>query len=524
MKTKRIYLLIITCFIFYEVHSEKTFINNCLNRNHELNSSNELLSTQLILFSKTGINAGNYNYKNRVSNNIMHRSINEGTPMVSFSNEKTLIDTCPGNLTFCDPHDVTKGYTLSGGTPSGGEFYCWEVPSSIPDQLVFSPTTAGKGVHKMTYIYPNISAVDRDSCHFYITVTDTIVPGLIIGPQEICNGIMVGNYSISHLPDSTIQEYIWSITGGWNFSDSTLTSNVNIPFDTSFHGGVLHGKIRNECGIGGESTLQITVKPTIIPIIKNLLDSISQSDNTCKNQHISYAVNADFESYLWKITPAENGKIIGDSTSRMVSVLWNTNSGNTNLTAKVVNNGCPGSGARTVNIGEGVAPDPATIWLFGCNMLVCSDSTATCYQWLQDGQPLDGIVTPPGRYIETRTPTLTSGSKYEVITCSGAPPECQCCNYSLPYYHNLKSGCDETSATMTVIPNPARDKISLLFSPSPIHSGHLLLFNQYGVLVKDDHITSAEIQADISMLPGGLYIVEFLGEKGGKFTSRIIKY
>ncbi|MFZ4523202.1 MAG: T9SS type A sorting domain-containing protein [Bacteroidales bacterium] len=382
----------------------------------------------------------------------------------------------------------------------------------------FDPLKATAGTHEIYHIMNG-----TDTC-FKFSITVKPLPddaGTISGMSRACQGDLQ-RYSVPEIMGA--DSYEWTFTGGGLLNPIQKNPVIDILFEKSFGSGWLKVRGVNKCANGRFSdSTYISVYLSPAPIIKNYPDSVGPSAKICKNQRLDYSVSADFESYLWKISPAENGKIVGDSTSRMISVRWNTNSGNTNLIATVVNNGCAGSGTRMINIGEGIAPDPSTIWLFGCNILVSSDSTATCYQWLQDGQPLDGIVTPPGRYIETLTPTLISGSRYEVITCSGAPTECPCCNYSLPYYHNLKSGCNETMATMVVAPNPARDKIALIFSPTPIYSGRLLLFNQYGVLVKEDQVFSGEIQADISTLPGGLYIVEFLGETGGRFTSRIIK-
>lgn len=423
------------------------------------------------------------------------------SPSMAEANSDTII-SCRDTIVCY----AQSAFQISLCTPSGGHYFGPGVKDTAENTYV--PAWAGIGTHFMTY------KTDTSSCLFRVTVIDLVTASPIAGNRKLCGGGSDQTYQFSS--DTTATIYYWRIPQWGNFMDSTSLPINTIHFDGSFHGGTLQASMLNQCGEGPRSSVQIQVLPKPLPIIKNISDTLSEKDDICKNQHLAYYANGDFDSCKWTV---QGGALIGRDTSRLITVKWGTTSETGTITVTAHKNGCPGSSFRDVILGDGIAPDPSTIWLFGYNMLVCSDSTASSYCWFQDNNVYTGFVSASGRYILPEP--LNKQSYYFVRT--GSNSSCSSCYNDSEPYNFSKTGLDNLVKSLFFAPNPAQDKIELKSTSNIELSGRILMFNRLGALVKEKHITSGDAQIDISLLPAGIYFTEYLSRTGYKLTSKIIK-
>ncbi len=393
-------------------------------------------------------------------------------------------------------------------TPQVGYYFSYDPGIDITTRTDYDPNVAGLGKHEIYHIING-----TDTCYvFTITVKD--LPNdadTISGSRTACYGD-TKRYSV--IPVQNADYYEWSFTGGVLPNPDSTHLFIDIKF---FNSGWLRVRGVNNCAKGNFSySIPITVSERPVPIIKEAKSNLSLPDSICQNSIRTYTVDGNFSSYAW--LPFHGTSPI--LNQKEITVLWDTlptnaadRYGHLCVTVTGLNNTCPGVSCDSIFIKNMTSPEPSTIWQFGCDMLVCSDSTALRYTWYKNGNIFEG---KSGRYI---IDTLNQSS-YTVKTCSDTAGIC--CNISAPY-NKKKSGCDETAATLRVSPNPAHDRIEVKISPANTPAGHILLFNQYGSLVFEQMVTSGDFQIDLSPFPRGLYFLEYLGGNRGKLTSKIIK-
>jgi hypothetical protein len=420
-----------------------------------------------------------------------------------------MADAATDTVVSC--HDTTvclyqSDFQIVVCSPYGGHYFGPGVKDTVENTYV--PFWAGVGKHLVTY------RIGTFTCSFYVTIIDQVNAGSIVGDNKICSEGEEKAYQIPS--DTTARMYYWKIPQWNNFADSTTVPINSIRYDNSFNGGTLQASVRNQCGEGNGSSIQIQVLPTPVPTIKNLSDTLSLVDNICKNQRLSYYAYGDFDSCRWTI---QGGTLISNDTSRLMAVKWGKNTGEGQLGVAVYKNGCSGSSFRNVILGQETAPDPAVIWLFGYNMLVCSDSTAGSYCWFQDNNVYTGVVSASGRYI---LPDPQNKQSTFFVRTSGNP-SCETCYNDSESFSFSKTGFDHLTRVFQIAPNPATNTIELKTGSGIDPEGRFLLYNQHGVLVKEKIIKPGNLRTDISNLPAGLYFVEFISEAGIKLTSRIIK-
>ena len=259
--------------------------------------------------------------------------------------------------------------------PTGGIY--WGSAAILGDQ--FNPISANIGTNLLYHGFLN-GADTTTCCLFTITVADTVYPaGIINGAGEACRGTSE-RYIIPPVANAT--GYLWKFTGSPMADTITSSPAITLLFDNSFSPGMLNARgINNLCTEQGipSDDFYINILGVPLPAIRNAGDTVSLEDNVCKGARVKYYTIEDYKEQLWQV---QNGKINGDNNSRVVTIDWGTAPGIGTLTVTVVNeNGCSGSVIRHANIGNGTSPHPSEIWLFGYNMLVCSDSTVNSYQW-----------------------------------------------------------------------------------------------------------------------------------------------
>lgn len=391
--------------------------------------------------------------------------------------------------------------------PAGGIYY--GSPAILGDQ--FNPIAANIGANQVFHGF--LTGIDTiECCSFVITVVDTVYPaGIINGAGSVCMG-GTEIYSIALIANAN--SYSWSFSGSAIEDSITNTPSISLLFDNAFTSGSLSVQGINElCMNPGivSTNFFININAPPAATIRNVDDTINLTDNICKNARIHYYVVEPFKRYTWAV---QNGKILKTDTSRNVTIDWDTISGSGSLTVAVEDEpGCSGSSVRQVNIMNGTAPDPSAIWLFGYNMLVCSDSLINSYQWYNDNVLIQNATN---RYFLADT---NNRNCYYVQTCTDA-----CCNMSDPYCFFKPSAIDDlTGRTIRIFPNPAGGKIQIRIDIPDGHSGRVGIFNEFGAMVKEMYVASGDFQIDLSLLPRGLYYIRYLNEIDGVYLSKVIK-
>ncbi|MCX6303719.1 MAG: hypothetical protein NT040_02010 [Bacteroidetes bacterium] len=276
-----------------------------------------------------------------------------------------------------------------------------------------------------------------------------------------------------------------------------------------------------EAGGSALNPFKITIRQPFSLIVQEVTAAGQQvvpGDTVCGNRQVMYIAGNTFNTYKW--LAGHGDSIIGSDENQSVTIRWGKQPGQDSLVLIVTETqtGCEGYHAMGVFHKRDLSPDPSTIWQFGCDMLVCSDSTAGCYQWFRDHMPFGGYVAPSGRYI---LDTLNSSS-YTVTTC--ADTSCTCCNSSTPY-QSLKMRCREPELpVMEISPNPASDIIRVKINADIDPAARLFMVNQYGRLVNVQQVTCGDFIIDISRLPAGLYFIGYPGGTGSKRTTKMIKF
>jgi hypothetical protein len=414
-------------------------------------------------------------------------------------------DTSCRDTSVCVISDPFNLNTLCN--PSGGVYY--GSLAILGDQ--FNPAGAKIGANIIRHgvvIGPDTILL----CTFTITVSDTVSPaGMINGAGNVCRGD-TKEYTVSPIANAT--SYLWSFSGAAIVDSITNNPSVTLLFDNTFTSGFLTVRGKNDlCSLPGTISAGFSINVFAQPAttIRNADDTIAFTDSICMNSRIHYFAGPEHKSYKWSVV---NGKIAGDSLARNVTIDWGKTTGHGTLTLSVEDySGCSGTATRNVTIRNGLAPDPSTIWLFGYNMLVCSDSTVYSYHWYLDNMLIQGATN---RYFLADT---SNRKNYSVQTCMD-----NCCNMSAPYcFHKPAAIGDLTNGNILVFPNPASGKIQVRITGTNGHEGRLGIYSQYGLHIKEMAVPNNDLQIDVSFLPRGVYYLRYHNGSEGVYTSKIVK-
>jgi uncharacterized protein (TIGR02145 family) len=161
-------------------------------------------------------------------------------------------------------------FPLAGGSPPGGVY---SGPGVIAG--TFSPATAGVGTHTITYTY-----TDANGCVNFATNTITVnplpgTPGIISGPNPVCQGTTGTLYTIGAIPDAT--SYSWSVipVSAGVISGFSTTGTMN--WDAAFTGPAnIYVTGVNNCGNGPTSNaFPVTVNPNPVVSFPICTDTVT---------------------------------------------------------------------------------------------------------------------------------------------------------------------------------------------------------------------------------------------------------
>jgi hypothetical protein len=410
------------------------------------------------------------------------------------------LNSSPFELKFC--------------SPEGGKYHGAGI--SGPDSTTFEAATAGLGSHNMTYVS------SPDICYFTITVINIGPAGEIgnIADSIVCLGD-IKQYQINPIPNA--ESYIWNLTNSPLLNFSTTNPYIPITFDDTYHSGQLTVKGQNKCGTGDESppfAITVNPRPTFSIVDENGIVISGEDTVVCKNSRNTYKASILDVIYQWKVEAG--GSISGDSTDQFVTVDWNKPGSIGILKLTVIDdNGCSGTDTQNFEISNTEAPLIPQIWQFGTNILVCSDSTATSYEWKIGQEPKS---TKQYCIVED----VNQINNYRVKICYG-----NCCNETStgenrPIPMNSSAfpiPADEAGRlNITIFPNPARDKLYIKSNEMTLTGFEYKIFGQVGgeILAGEGRLGMAEV--NLSNLPAGLYFIEVRSESSFRIYNKFIKY
>jgi len=376
-----------------------------------------------------------------------------------------MLDTLCRDTSVCKQGDPFNLNLLC--LPTGGVYF--GSSAVIGDQ--FNPIIAEVGANTVSHGF----VIGNDTikvCSLKVMAFDTVDnAGDIVGSNSVCRETYE-TYSV--YPISNAAFYLWSFSGLTVNTYITNGPSITLFFTNLFNSGYLTVQGKNEfCKKPGALSSKFNINVNLKPIvtIENLDNPIEIIDTICKNTRCHYYVVEPYGFYKWSIF---HGKIIGDSLSRKITVDWGTIEGNGSLTATVEDQKqCYGISKRQVKITSDSAPGGSIIWLFGHNMLVCSDSTVSEYQWFNDRTLIPGATD---RYFLADT---NNPNPYYVQTCRDA-----CCNWSDPFcFYNQAAIKVLPCRKVIVYPNPVSDVISITLIPPNSRKILIDIYNQYGLKV-----------------------------------------
>jgi len=368
-------------------------------------------------------------------------------------------------------------------TPEGGYYY----GKGIVDfaERTYKAEQAKAGVDTLIYI------INSDTCHLHITVIGIPKPGNVFGNNKVCKGETV-TYQTKEFKDS--DSFIWTFNSQ---SFTTVQSQLNLAINSNYISGSLTVKGKNAtCDEGPSSTgFPITVNNTPSPLIQGIAND---SIEVCINARVNYASTNDYATYKWTLEESDD-TIVSPDILKTVTVYWKGDFGNELKLTVTDIEGCIGD--TTIKIlKSGEAPKPAEIWIFGENLLVCSDSTATTYNWYRKGQ-----TVPLGTLFYYYVDNIAVSDTFYVETCKDA-----CCNNSDLFSFYGKKGNGKNALVETnfsIYPNPASDKLTIRKMVPFADKYSYYLIDMYGKLQSSGYGSGLETTIDISQLAAGMYFI-----------------
>ena len=204
------------------IHNQQTFTNDyCaeINLNDNLNNSGTFDNNGVLNINTNQAHTNTGTFTNRGAVNFLQPGSIPGLINDPF------VLTCPANLAICQYAAPLDLNTLSAD-PTGGAYSGTSVGSNI-----FNPTTAGPGMHTITYAYTHYQGCDQ-SCTFDIEVVAAPVATATPSPESICSGDETDIDLSSDVPGSTftwvVQSASANVSGQANDSGNSIAQTLSV--------------------------------------------------------------------------------------------------------------------------------------------------------------------------------------------------------------------------------------------------------------------------------------------------------
>ncbi|MBL0095976.1 MAG: T9SS type A sorting domain-containing protein [Bacteroidetes bacterium] len=451
--------------------------------------------------------------------------------------------------TIVDSTTLTAPPPITTGVITGSGALCTSTPqvltysiAAVPSAISYSWTVpagativSGQGTTSLT-ISINASALNSgvkgpicvsgyDNCglgapscmNLDFNVTKPVTPPSISGPSKVCPGDLV-TYSISAVARAS--SYNWSLPSGMTITSGGGSNVIIATVLSGYTGGALSVSAVNVCGASPLRT-------------KNLLQNIPSTPGTiigplngvCGATGLMYSVPPviNATSYQWSIANGINPSALNTNS---VTFDWNNNDTVCNISVVALNS-CGTSGTRSAIIqGKPAKPGPISGNSSVCTNGIYPYSIGTVagslnYNWFVPG----GTSIISGQFTKTMTlgygsiPAVSQSISVVAGNNCGTSASRQLNGISInvcPRFGEISF--DQIGFTaLDVYPNPAHDKLNILFTSEENSQYSLRLIDISGKIVYSETGTGDGTLKhslwNTEQYASGLYMLQLFTEK-----------
>jgi PKD repeat protein len=428
------------------------------------------------------------------------------------------------------PNQCSNGAPITlTGTPAGGSFSGPGVSGNT-----FSPSVAGLGSKTIVYSYTNGSGCS-DTAQTTIAVISCCAgvpkkPGALSqsgGAAKVCPG-ETRSYYFS--PVSNATSYTWTIPAGVTVQSGLATNNLTVLFTSSMASSVvLSVTANNLCGSSAVSSKTITRGAA--PALPSAI--VGQNYGICMASALPYSVTSVAGmTYTWSINSTAGSIQSGQGTNAIQAAFTPAYVSGTLYVSAT--NGCGTSGLRSLAVygkpgtpvitGPGIGC-PAQSYSYSVNPI----AGAMSYTWKAPAGSVisDGTNSAVTTLVSSSTSvTVTYGNTVGPIKVR-ANNSCGSSAYAtLNIVFDCNARISAGNESISIIPNPATDKINVQFYAAQTSDFNLIIRNSLGQEVISRQWNAQkgnnDLQLEISRLAAGVYELSMNGSVIN-YNARFVK-
>lgn len=374
---------------------------------------------------------------------------------------------------------------------TGADAYQWNPTLGLSNPFVANPVFT----LDETITYAVMGSDDSECTSVdYVTITVSDPPIANAGNDvEVCAGS-----SLSIIANGGT---------GYSWSPATYLDNAAIqsPLVTPLESMNYTVTVTDENNCTAQDEIMITVSSPPMP-------EISGDEEVCQNEFwASYETSYNYSSYNWQI---EGGTITTDNGAQQILVHWDMSpTGQLVVFETSYLTGCIASDTLNVSKYDLAAPDTTLVYNLGNNVLVCSDSISSIYQWGLEEIETGAEYMTCGDYQYCQFDALNTSNFYYWVL-HGTDSGCLTKSYYNGPNEIVRIETDDILNDVLIYPNPTCGNIYVAWS------GHLLDNATYFITSIDGSIAKVEIEydspvvLDLNELPVGFYVLHILGDYG----------
>jgi len=358
------------------------------------------------------------------------------------------------------------------------------------------------GTTVISYLVENFCSIDTAT--FEILVKPAPDAGTL---SAVSAGLCIG-YTTT--VNSTVPGGVWSSSN----TDFATVDAAGVVSAISAGTVTISYTMTNECGVD-VSTINVTVY-SLAPVSKI---AVHPDSVVCANsQYLNFGaetVPGTGVTYTWSVVNAE---LFAQSAPDRQNALVNFPYSGTaivRLTTEVTSTGCIAVDSFVVEVSVDSAITPEVKYY--ANELICTDNTATSYQWgYDDAATLDSTMIfgafQQSYYLPN--PDFTNRRYWVLVKHSGC--------YQKVYFNapNSVTTVAEGSMDVRLFPNPADSKVNIEVKGISMNDKITIrLFDMLGKEIETSALVNGKGSIDVARLASGVYSVVFINN-GNKVAAR----
>lgn len=397
------------------------------------------------------------------------------------------------------------------------------------DGQIYTTTTLGEH----TWTYGNASVHGCDSIvTLYLTMYNTVFYDQYAEACDEFTWVDGQTYTAT-----TFGEHTWTY-GSASAHDCDSVVRLYLTINHSFENEEVvsacgsyewHGELYDESGYYTYQTQTVHGCDSIMHLNLTILQApeieMNGEDLVCDNSESVYTLTTgadDGLSYKWLV---EGGSIEEADTTETITVRWNKNNTNGNVSVTVTNNitGCSAIVDKNVTIQTFVNEDVNKIVAkknaqnIPYILIYPNPLTEYYYQWYKNDEPLEG---ENGQFLYLSDNTSTEiDSIYRVYVGHLSDGNSIICGKYSDYYTDNNQA---SQASLKIWPNPVYGNDNLVIYLNDINDYTMVKFySPDGKIIFKGEITEnpMKIQANY---PKGLYIIEIINNQGNSIFEKVI--